>query len=163
MNHRMVRLPDTIRRAGAVNVPPVGTFHAAPPFASDNTIGRAGLPRHIGPEYKGPAPPFCLADMACGLDEGGEFGVGDGCRAHQEGLHPDTSHRPLAVIGYLGPPGADKGPSARNLHGVIRHLPRSGDRRRHHHGSGCGGQIIRRAATSLVFFDHLSRTPFRTR
>ena len=83
------------------------------------------------------------------LDEGGEFGVGDGGGAEKEGFHRDPPHRPLAVIGKLGPPGADKGPSAGNLHRMRRDTPRRAGR----HG-GIGGSVAglrwRQAASAVA-------------
>ena len=75
--------------------------------------------------------------MAGGLDKAFKFGIGHTCRPDQERLHPDPPDRPFAIIGKLGAVGADIGPAARHLHGVIRHLPGSGHRRRH--GYACLG------------------------
>ena len=132
----------------AMDGAPGGAIDAPPPFASDHPFGRAGRLRNVGPEDEGPAPAFRLGDIGGRLDEGGEFGVGDGGGAEKERFHRDPPHRPLAVIGKLGPPGADKGPPAGNLHRMRRDTPRRAGR----HG-GIGDSVAglrRRQAASAV-------------
>ena len=151
MHNRMIGVPGRIRRSRSVDVTPVGPADTPPPFTADNTFCRASACRHIRPEHERPAPAFRLAHMARIFDKGGEFGVGDRCRAHQERLHAYPPDGTLAIICNFSTAGPDIGAAARNLHGMIRHLPSPRNRRRHGHALGparplCG---IRSGAAAL--------------
>ena len=147
----MIGVPGRLCRSGSVDVTPVGAADTPPPFAADDAFGRAGACRHIRPEHKRPAPAFRLAHMPRLFYKGGEFGVGDRCRAHQERLHAYPPDRTLAIIRNFGTAGPDIGAAARNLHGMTRHLPSPRNRRRHGHALDPAGPLsgIRSGAAAL--------------
>ena len=107
-------------------VPPVGAEHLTPPRRLREPPGGRELVRQQPGEHEGPAEPLGLGDVAGGVDEGGEAGVGDGDRVDPE----RPQGRPRGP-GLRRPPGS---PRRRRCPSGTRRRPAGPCRRRRRPG-----------------------------
>ncbi len=119
MDDGMVRIPCSLHGTRPVDVTPVGTIHAAPPFDVLDAQCRAKPFRHLHPEDEGQAEPFGFDEIIGVGKERGELRVRDcGC-LDAKGFHAGVPDRVFAVIRGLGAAGADERPAPRNAHDII--------------------------------------------